>query len=81
MHSRTLVTVDIPEVKTDIETDRKIQNTINDLETALERCDTEKDFLKFNYLSLQLPLTDSLKQLNIKTNKMKIQVRRMKNDL
>ncbi len=42
---------------------------------------TEKDFLKFNYLSLQLPLTDSLKQLNIKTNKMKIQVRRMKNDL
>ena len=40
---------------------------------------TEKDFLKFNYLSLQLPLTDSLKQLNIKTNKMKIQVRRMKN--
>ena len=42
---------------------------------------TEKDFLKFNYLSLQLPLTDLLKQLNIKTNKMKIQVRRMKNDL
>ena len=35
----------------------------------------------FNYLSLQLPLTDLLKQLNIKTNKMKIQVRRMKNDL
>ena len=33
------------------------------------------------YLSLQLPLTDLLKQLNIKTNKMKIQVRRMKNDL
>ena len=28
MHSRTLVTVDIPEVKTDIETDREIQNTM-----------------------------------------------------
>ena len=27
------------------------------------------------------PLTDLLKQLNIKTNKMKIRVRRMKNDL
>lgn len=26
MHSRTLVTVDIPEVKTDIETDREIQD-------------------------------------------------------
>lgn len=35
MHSRTLVTVDITEVKTDIETDREIQNTISDLETAL----------------------------------------------
>lgn len=41
MHSRTLVTVDIPEVKTDIETDREIQNTISDLETALERCDKD----------------------------------------
>ena len=41
MHSRTLVTVDIPEVKTDIETDRKIQITINNLEVALERCDKD----------------------------------------
>ena len=41
MHSRTLVTVDIPEVKTDIRTDCKIQNTISDLETALERCDKD----------------------------------------
>lgn len=41
MHSRTLVTVDIPEVKTDIETDREIQNTISDLETALEKCDKD----------------------------------------
>ncbi len=110
MHSRTLVTVDIPEVKTDIETDREIQNTISDLETALERCDKDSigskimnriylgrfkgmsntfaravyqavDELLEPYLSLQLPLTGLLKQLNIKTNKMKIQVRRMKNDL
>lgn len=41
MHSRTLVTVDIPEVKTDIRTDFEIQNTINNLEVALERCDRD----------------------------------------
>ena len=41
MHYRTLVTVDIPEVKTDIETDCEIQNTINNLEVALERCDKD----------------------------------------
>lgn len=41
MHYRTLVTVDIPEVKTDIETDYEIQNIINNLEVALERCDKD----------------------------------------
>ena len=41
MHYRTLVTVDIPEVKTDIETDYEIQNIINNLEVTLERCDKD----------------------------------------
>lgn len=41
MHYRTLVTVDIPEVKADIRTDCKIQNNINNLEDALAKCDKD----------------------------------------
>lgn len=41
MHYRTLVTVDIPEVKADIRTDCKIQNSINNLEDALAKCDKD----------------------------------------
>ena len=38
MHYRTLVTVNIPEVKPDTETDLVIQDIINNLNTALKRC-------------------------------------------
>ena len=39
MHSRTLVTVNIPEVEPDIKTDQEIQESIKNIEIAMERCD------------------------------------------
>lgn len=39
MHFRTLVTVNIPEVEPDIKTDQEIQESIKNIEIAMERCD------------------------------------------
>lgn len=41
MHFRTLVTVNIPEVGPDIKTDREIQESIKNIEIAVERCDKD----------------------------------------
>ena len=38
MHFRTLVTVNIPEVEPDIKTDQEIQESIKNIEIAMERC-------------------------------------------